>query len=255
MGLAQLGVTAFGVVCLSELAVTQLDSLVSALPRLDCLCVSPSRLTAILAAPDNRNSLVCAHVCTADDVSAILQLVPRGVPLVMTGQRTSFHSLDRPAHFQGLHHRTLGGLTSARVTLCLSGHGNLEQSHISSRRSPLRPLAAFLEPAVRLSAHRPASPSRTDCWYPLSAKCPYPWPWSWSPRWVETSSVFFKNHLIQRPLTEKELAQLLDLRMDWTQLVPLLLSWCDGWAPPLRFVVESILCCLHWLRDLFDYAP
>jgi hypothetical protein len=68
------------------------------------------------------------------------------------------------------------------------------------------------------------------------------------PWWVETSSVYLGNALIQHPLTEKEFAQLLDLCKAWGPLlIKSLLEWDQGASPPLRMSVKCILAALPWL--------
>ena len=83
--------------------------------------------------------------------------------------------------------------------------------------------------------------------------CPYPWPRATAgPWWVETTSVYLGNALIQRPLTE-ELAQLLDLSETWGPgLIHDLMEWDRGGAtPPLRMCVE-----LFWRLFLgWEWAP
>ena len=125
-----------------------------------------------------------------------------------------------------------------------------------NRQGPLRPLAAFLEPSARLTEWRLASSQvaasarrKKGCWCPLEVEAtPYPWPWSGAPRWVEANSVFFKGAVIQRPLSDKELSQLMDLREDWgPSLIHILLEWDSGASPPLRMSVEFILSAFSWL--------
>lgn len=237
---------------LTEGASIQLETFKASLPQLQCSPVASSLLTPALAS-DN-TALVCAHVCDEASFSLIASLVPVGVPLVLTGRHLGRgRLLRRPHKTHDLHHRAVGGLTTARLTVCISGPGTPFEDAFSARVAPRRPLAAFLEPAVRLAAWRKHQPAARDCWYPASPDAkPFPWPWRGSPTWVETSSVFFKDHMIQRPFTHKEQAQLWDLRMDWEYLLPLLLSWCDGAAPPIRLIVEGLFACLPWLVSVFD---
>ena len=59
-----------------------------------------------------------------------------------------------------------------------------------------------------------------NCWDPMSAEAkPFPWPPTESNPWVQMRSVFFKDHLVDWPLTGKEKSQLLDLWEDWGSLV------------------------------------
>ena len=116
-----------------------------------------------------------------------------------------------------------------------------------NRQGPFRPLAAFLEPSARLTEWRLASSQvavtarrKKDCWCPLEVEAmPYPWPWFGAPQWVEAKSVFLKGAAIQRPLSNKELSQLMDLREDWgSSLIHVLLEWDHGASLPLWMSVE-----------------
>jgi hypothetical protein len=65
---------------------------------------------------------------------------------------------------------------------------------------------------------------------------------------VEAKSVFLKGAAIQRPLSDKELSQLMDLREDWApSLIHVLLEWDSGASPPLQMSVEFILLAFLWL--------
>jgi hypothetical protein len=65
---------------------------------------------------------------------------------------------------------------------------------------------------------------------------------------VEANSVFFKGAVIQHPLSDKELSQLMDLREDWgPSLIHILLEWDSGASPPLQKSVEFILSTFLWL--------
>ena len=103
----------------------------------------------------------------------------------------------------------------------------------------------------RLASSRGRITARREghCWCPVATDAkPYPWPWTGAPRWVEAETVYLKNTLIQQPLSDKELSQLMDLREDWgSQLIHLLLEWDQGASPPLRMSVEFILAAWTWL--------
>jgi hypothetical protein len=63
----------------------------------------------------------------------------------------------------------------------------------------------------------------------------YPWPFELSPQWVEAKTMYLKDQaFVERPLTTKEMAQLLDLREDWgTKLVEEVWQWSSCGPPPL----------------------
>jgi hypothetical protein len=57
--------------------------------------------------------------------------------------------------------------------------------------------------------------------------------------------------MVERPMTAKELCQLVDLREDWgVGLVTAFWTWDGGTAPPLRMLVEFGLAARPWLRSL-----
>jgi hypothetical protein len=65
---------------------------------------------------------------------------------------------------------------------------------------------------------------------------------------VEAKSVFLRGAAIQRPLSNKELSQLMDLRKDWgSSLIHVLLEWEHGASPPLWISVKFILSAFSWL--------
>jgi len=213
--------------------------------------------------------VVCGHLLSNPGPSFLnfLGTVPATSFLLLTLDRALLPVLQQAigghCHWKELRHRRLGGLTSARVVALWRSHSEASDASLdpSQRHSPSRPLAAFLEPSVRLSEWRMASSqcsmrARRDqtCWCPASATpVPYPWPWSTGPRWVETTSVYLGDAFIQRPLTEKELSQLLDLREAWgPPLIKSLLEWDQGASPSLRMSVEFIFLrpCNGW-----DWTP
>ena len=63
-------------------------------------------------------------------------------------------------------------------------------------------------------------------------------------------SVFFKDHLVDWPLTGKEKSQLLDLQEDWGSLVVnQVWEWNSQSPPPLRFMVEFVLSACLFLQE------
>lgn len=91
---------------------------------------------------------------------------------------------------------------------------------------------------------------QNGCWDPCGfAPTPFPWPPQTITPWVQTTSVYFKNQLVEQPLTDKEKSQLLDLREDWgAKLVNYVWEWNKLDAPPLRFMVEFVLSALPCLQ-------
>jgi hypothetical protein len=149
----------------------------------------------------------------------------------------------------GLRHDNLGGLTKARITVGWAGPvGMTVPLYPGRQRNPKRPLGKFLEPSVRLLRWRSANMSES-CWRPSAeGAVPYPWPWPAEPLWVEAPSVYFGGKTVERPMTAKELCQLVDLREDWgATLVDSIWDWERGSAPPLRMLVEFGLAARPWL--------
>jgi hypothetical protein len=53
---------------------------------------------------------------------------------------------------------------------------------------------------------------------------------------------------VERPITPKEMAQLLDLREDWGKILAIpTLEWDGGCSPPLRIIVEFVVVATAWL--------
>jgi hypothetical protein len=63
--------------------------------------------------------------------------------------------------------------------------------------------------------------------------------------------VYLGGKSIERPMTPKELCQLVDLREDWGEtLVAAVWAWDGGTSPPLRMLVQFGLAARPWLRGL-----
>jgi hypothetical protein len=151
-----------------------------------------------------------------------------------------------------LRHGKLGGLTQARITVGWAGpKGVVGSLYPSLQKNPKRPLDKFLEPSVRLLRWR-AVGTAEQCWRPSAeGASPYPWPWPDKPMWVEAPSVYFGGKAVERPMTAKEMCQLVDLREDWgATLVEAMWGWDSGAAPPLRLLVEFGLAARSWLQQL-----
>jgi hypothetical protein len=90
------------------------------------------------------------------------------------------------------------------------------------------------------------------CWRPSAeGAAPYPWPWPLNPLWVKAPSVYFGGKAVERPMSSKELCQLIDLREDWGKpLVHAIWNWENQAAPPLRLLVEFGLAARPWLQAL-----
>jgi hypothetical protein len=79
------------------------------------------------------------------------------------------HDSYRGPHFRWneIRHRHLGGLTSAKVRVGWKGPRPLpKEMEPRRRRLPVRPLARFLEPSVRLGAWRTPSMNSANVWAP-----------------------------------------------------------------------------------------
>jgi hypothetical protein len=106
----------------------------------------------------------------------------------------------------------------------------------------MRPLGRFLEPSVKLSQWRKAGAS-ADCWAPCyDAAVPFPFPWGLKDPWVEAPTCLLRGVIgvggattvtyVQRPMSIKERAQLMDVREDWAPMV----VPCGTMGPPPSFV-------------------
>ncbi len=170
-----------------------------------------------------RRALVCAHVgrqlgellaqalcewtfetfallsCCQGSVEALKRCLPAG-----TRQKD-------------LRHRQLGGLTTARLTVLWAGpsFANPNLATPGSKPHPVRPLSYFLEPSVKLVEWEQVG-TMERCWRPQREEPePYPWPLDVAPRWVEARTVYLADRdFVERPLTDKERAQLMDVRED-----------------------------------------
>jgi hypothetical protein len=198
--------------------------------------------------------IVCGHFPLGDTTSepfvrALKALRgSKGIPKLVsvhsrgTGQGLIRSLLGDGFSWNTVHHRALGGLTTARLQLGWSGFPSTAHIAPGQRRLPLRPLWRFLEPSERLSEWRHPT-SDAYCWRPLrSGSRPFEWPWRISRPWVEAPTCYAIGHpldggqkVIERPFLVKERCQLLDLREDWAKgLLECLWAWNGGAPVPLR---------------------
>lgn len=201
----------------------------------------------------------CAHVGEGNPTGVLDMLdktVNSGRFLVTAHDscRSALHvCLPLGMQTRSIRHRRLGGLTTARVTTYWGGAGFGEVVDVKPGRrcNPLRPLDRFLEPSVKLTEWRRANAGRDErVWRPRGAdSCGYPWPLPIPALWVEAPTVYLADQpYIERPLTVKEKAQLLDVREDWgNALAEEAWSWFDGGSPPIRLIAEFILAAYTWL--------
>lgn len=207
-----------------------------------------------------KNDVVwCTHVGDGDRTELLCELARRvnsGRFLVTSHESCCSALRDRlpsGTQSQSIRHRRLGGLTAARVTTYWGGTGCGAATDVKpgQRRNPLRPLDRFLEPSVKLTEWRRAGVKREDkVWSPRQKDSPgYPWPLPNPALWVEAPTVYFANQpYIERPLTVKEKAQLLDVREDWgNSLAEEVWTWFDGGSPPIRLIAEFVLAAYTWL--------
>jgi hypothetical protein len=255
---AQLGVRVMNGIAFTELSMDYGRQVISILngQGFDLSLQSAGRLSAAGRRGPNIPHVVCGHLLSSPgrSILAYLGSIPATSFLLLTLDRSALPLLQQyigeHCRWEEIRHRRLGGLTAARVIVVWRSHSKVADDRLrpGERHSPLRPLSAFLEASTRLTEWRMADSqcalrARQDltCWCPASSSPrPYPWPWSEGPRWVETTSVYLGSALIQRPLTEKEFAQLMDLREAWgPPLVKTLMEWDRGATPPLR------MCRVH----------
>lgn len=141
-------------------------------------------------------------------------------------------------------HGKLGGLTGATLWMCwafvgVSGASEVSVGGDGTRRS----LVKFLEPSARLSSWmRSAARVPGPIWDTTQGEDSLrPAPWPLSPAlFLRTYSVLLKEAVF-RPVSDKEWAQLMDLRPEWGCLLrPVYQEWRDegSTSVPLRFCVE-----------------
>jgi hypothetical protein len=182
--------------------------------------------------------------------------------LVSTPAGRSYQHVHNPYlgpffRWNEIRHRALGGLTNARLQIGWKGPRELPRNMEPGRkRLPTRPLARFLEPSVRLGAWRKPGTNRADVWAPSrSDATPFSWPWANEPPWVEAPSCFLGGDMVERPMTDKERAQLVDLREDWApELLAALWHGNGGRNPPLRMLAEAALGMVPWVQNTTDWV-
>jgi hypothetical protein len=268
---AQLGVGCINCVPLTDTAALQLDELIAEpamaarlrrtpLPESNELGVGTVfslHVTASQAAASAPEWGSLQRTLT-ETQGAVVQLVTVGSSKAF--QEKTWRDLGRSMIWQEMRHRTLGGLTSARVLLGWRGpHSESAKPEPGKRRNPMRPLGRFLEPSVKLNQWRKGG-TNTDCWAPCrDGAVPFSLPWGPGEPWVEAPTCLLRPErgvggvtavtFVQRPMTIKERAQLMDVREDWAKVVvPAMWHWDSGLAPPLRLLVESTMAMLEWLR-------
>jgi hypothetical protein len=214
-------------------------------------------------------AVLCAHLsATEGDVDGLLRILQAARARANTPVLLSVNSGPGTSRIRALagggfawnalRHRSLGGggLTTARLHVAWSIGPILDGVAPGRRRLPTRPLGRFLEPATKLYEWRRLSHCR-DCWRPLrEGATPFPWPWTTGRPWVEAPTCYSVGELqengvklIERPLTDKERCQLLDLRDDWgCAVLETVWAWDGGASPPLRLLAEFALECLPLLR-------
>jgi hypothetical protein len=150
-----------------------------------------------------------------------------------------------------IRHSSLGGLTNAKIRVGWKGPRPLPKAmEPGRRRLPIRPLARFLEPSVRLGAWRRAGTNKASVWAPSrDGATAFPWPWTVGTPWVEAASCYLGGGMVERPMTEKERAQLMDLSKDWAPtLLTHLWDGNQGRNPPLRLLAETAIGVVPWIQ-------
>ena len=247
---AQLGVLCIRCIPLSEKSLIQLDAVKAVLGgTVEVIC---SNIDDINVEPSPVVSFHQQGLVGMDRLGSILIAKHSLITLLCSFDSEAGAELREIIDFRicstELRHRRLGGLTTAR--LHVGWHPETGVIQPGKRRNPTRPLGAFLEPSVKLKEWRFAADD-SGCWDPNeTAPTPFHWPPQSSSPWVRTSSVYFKERLVEQPMTNKEKAQLLDLREDWgAMIVNDVWKWNNSESPPLRFMVEFVLSALPWLSD------
>ena len=242
----QIGLNQVKVVVATTRAAEQLqfmeESCPEFLPRLEKI---EGRSGVLSGAP--ATSLVCCIVldeAELEPIGRILYGFPgRIIGLARDHRRRSRLSFGTLAEWKWrsktVRHRMMGGLTSARLQMFWSEGAEFEANELTLEFPNLdRDRSLFLELSARLglwelNRHRVEGP----VWNAAEGTEFVPWPIS-PDLWLYTYSVFFKKNLF-RPLSDKEWAQVLDLRPEWgIRLRPIYQTWREGINIPLRFLVE-----------------
>jgi hypothetical protein len=230
--------------------------------------IAPLLVKEQLPAPEVEISgrVICVHLTASQDwetglaplrahQQSAIQFVSLGPGKAFTGQVRQ--ALGDGWSWREMRHRTLGGLSNARVRVGWSGPGRPTHG-MCLPKHPIRPLDRFLEPSVKLDRWS-RDLTRSGCWRPASPGAePFPWPWEQSEPWVEAPTCLLGKRplgectrepvMVQRPLTVKELGQILDVREDWGHdLVSRLMAWDNGETPPLRLLAETVMAVREWL--------
>jgi hypothetical protein len=258
---AQIGVAAIHCVAITDVAVAELARL-AAHPALGSLITQTTVNEARNELAASSNAVLCCHLPETTVLEKWFEPLaassdsPYCILLTAQTGRASqqLHDSYLGPHFRWneIRHRHLGGLTSAKVSVGWKGPRPLPKAmEPRRRRLPVRPLERFLEPSVRLGAWRKPSMNSADVWAPSREDATaFPWPWKAKPPWVEAKSCFLGGSLVERPLTDKERAQLMDLREDWApSLLTDLWEGNGGRNPPLRLLAETAIGAVPWIRD------
>lgn len=258
IALAQLGIKRVVCFAIGPRAKSAFEAAVTAVPGLS---ITLQLITSGVSFPPG--DVHCAHLGTEDDVRAhsafvqswqqvdtcFISMPTRNGKLSRVARRQFFGVLHRKVTSAALGHTRYGGLTSGGVDMhwwSTSDMSGLKEN--LSGGLPTRPLDRFLEPAAKLFEWRKSHGNLNKrVWDPTLGK-PFPWPFCHANPWVRTKSVFFKDWLIERPMTVKERGQLLDIRQDWAlSLVTLVWSWNNNAPVPLRLLAEFVLKSSCWL--------
>ena len=163
-----------------------------------------------------------------------------------------------------LEHAKLGGLTKGRYSLNWWCAEKTQRTHLdlSGRQSAARDPVRFLEPSVRLGEWIPwkglprrgdgvlLTPAGEQVWEPGAGLVPVPLA-NWN--WLLATSVYLRNALIARRITNKEKSQILDLREDWgaTLADHLWQGHPQSRAGPLpiRVASEFLIAAFPWFKE------
>jgi len=244
---AQLGVQRIVCRALTPLASRQLAVVQECLgPSVDFQVVESGR-----EALEKQPQVLSFHLDTSDEAailwSEVLEVrmdIPKLYSFAEPCGHDTFDLSSLGSQYTTLRHRRLGGLTTAHVGV---GWSPPNRSVLPGTRvHPTRPIGAFLEPSSKLDQWRLVGEAEAlgdDVWDAVSPSAlPFPWPSRHATPWVRTRSVFFKDRLLERPMTVKEKSQILDVREDWgASILDYIWEWNDRGSPPLRCLVEFVL--------------
>ena len=128
------------------------------------------------------------------------------------------------------------------------GVGGTKTIKVTAKNMEYCSLIRFLEPAVRNDSRGTLTTAYDFVWHPHTITSTFPLHLPQENLWVETTTAFHQDLLINRSFTLHELGNIIDIRSDWsTALVQNVRKCNDGTLPPLRLLADIGIIGGAWL--------